>query len=222
MDKIMQQWCWREMGSNESTWSGRLMILEYSALPVVTAASEVTWSNWNQAELWCGLAKGLIWPLFWRLQAHSTAEFRVHISPAHWWCEKAPILSLQLWTLKASKMSGEGFIILWRLELQRTLGENTLAWVGIQATLFFLPQKLVRPCTGRTIATGPVRTCMLSTWSRHSLVDVVYAESYISLTFQAACMIFISNISKDGTFTEVVLVGESQVTDPNTLYCNLC
>ena len=72
--------------------------------------------------------------------------------------------------------------------------------------------------TGRTIAASPICTCMLS--SRHSLVDVVYAESYISFTFQAyGCMIV--SPYKDSKFTEVILVGESQVTDPNTLYCNL-
>ena len=61
------------------------------------------------------------------------------------WCEKAPILSSQLWMLKASKMSWEGFVILWHPELWWKMGENMQVYVGIQATPFFLPQKLVQP-----------------------------------------------------------------------------
>ena len=44
------------------------------------------------------------------------------------WYENAyAALPSQLWALEASKLSGEGFVILWRPELRRTLGENTYA-----------------------------------------------------------------------------------------------
>ena len=62
---------------------------------------------------------GLIWPFF-IIRKHATLKF-MHVILAHIlqaglapeWCEKTPVLSLQLWTLKASKMLGVGLVILW-------------------------------------------------------------------------------------------------------------
>ena len=72
-----------------------------------------------------------------KLTATNLAQ-TTHVSPAHiLWvglarpngARKPPVLLLQLWMLVASKMSGEGFAILWRLELQQTLGENVHAYL---------------------------------------------------------------------------------------------
>ena len=80
---------------------------------------------WEPGE--CELAKRLDQASFLKvviIWKHATLNFTC-VSPVHisWagltseWCEKAPVLTLQLWTIKASKMSGEGFVILWHPEL---------------------------------------------------------------------------------------------------------
>ena len=72
-------------------------------------------------------------------------------------CEKALVLLSQLCMLEDSKISGEGFVILWHSELQPLLGVEyaLIDWKSSDA--IFLPQKPVRPWWYRpyTIGTGP-------------------------------------------------------------------
>ena len=126
--------------------------------------------------MWCGLAKRLDLVSLLKvaiIRKHATLNF-AHVSPAHIlrtglaskWCEKAPVLSSQLWTLETSQMSWESFVILWHPELRQTLarGEYAHRLESKRRHFFALKNRYGHGRTGRIIAAGPVyetiQTCL--------------------------------------------------------------
>ena len=72
-------------------------------------------------------------------------------------CEKAPVLLSQLCMLEDSKMSGEGFVIPWRLKLRQMLEVEyaSVDWNSSDTIFFFLKSRSCHDGTGHTIGSGP-------------------------------------------------------------------
>ena len=128
-------------------------------------------------------------------------------------CEKTPVLSLQLWTLKASKMLGEGLVILWHWMHVNNYCQKPSS--DISNGIDWLVNLSIKCCSVVTCSCYPMAACIIDIQgcvyfnlflrckSSQGENNITLHESNLTLGQHFhRCMLF--NIQKDGLYKRFV------------------